>query len=525
MHFVGVRAHGLPCNTTVVRFRTVFLVPLVLAFAASCKSSSDKPTPPDAGIADGGAADDASSQDSGPARTGPLDPLYVDSAINHVILAGQSNALGIGTLQNTVLSTTQPATNLMFDVGVIPLAGCNGDGCLTYQTPSAFAPLVEGDQYGTTDFNYPVETPASGLASQASSLAKSVYQFGRHADYPMQHDLLVSNVARSGNSYTCLSKAGCNYHDASLLKPFTQLVSDVTAAQAIATSQGKSYVVRAVANVHGEADNDAYDAVPSSSEFPGLNGLADYGAGLVKWQSDFESTIKSVTKQAQPVPMFISQISGWTAAKASRVAQYQLDAHANAPGKVILVGPSYPFDIDPQDCLHFSSASSRRLGEYFAKAYAKVVLGGEVWEPVRPKAITRTGAVITVQFYVPKPPLVFDTTLVSEAANKGFLVTDGGGANETISEVAISGSDTVTITLAAAPSGSTTLSYAQNQLHPAARNANGELAPGTCSGPVDHGPERPAGARGNLHDSDDMVSASGGTPLVDWAVQFTTPVP
>ena len=39
-------------------------------------------------------------------------------------------------------------------------------------------------------------------------------------------------------------------------------------------------------------------------------------------------------------------------------------------------------------------------GEDYAKAYRRVVLEGKTWEPLRPKSITRTGAVVTVEMHV-----------------------------------------------------------------------------------------------------------------------------
>ena len=494
--------------------------------AAACSSSGGgggNPAPndagPDAPTEIDGAVPDAGEPDTG-VDAGPdpllLGPGYTDFSINHVILAGQSNALGNDA--KTILSINPIDGNLSFDTGVIPLGGCGDDGCTGYQTPTGFAPLIEGDSY-----YYPVETPASGLANQAERIAKDAFLFGTKTGYPASHDILVSDIARSGNTYWCLSKAGCNYHAPNLLAPFTQLASDVTNAKAFATAMNRSYVVRAVANIHGESDDTGYAL--NHPEFP-LAGPADYGAALVKWQKDLESTIQAASGQTEAVPMFISQLSGFYRTQTSKVAQFQLDAHVAAPGRVILIGPSYPYDINADDCLHYTSQSSRRVGQYFGKVYTRVVLAGQVWEPVRPKAITRVDNVVTVQFFVPKPPLVFDATLVQQAANQGFIFTDGSGA--AITAVEITAADTVKITLDHAPSGSMSLSYAQNQEHPAVPSDGYTPPDGTCTGPFDRtsgGKSRPAGARGNIHDSDDTPSESGDVPLYNWMVQFISAVP
>ncbi len=494
---------------------------LILAAACSSKDSGgDETTPTDAGTDSTAPSDadtlvDAGTEDAEAGPTGPLSSSYVDFSINHIILAGQSNALGNDA--TTILSSAQNYGNLSFDTGVIPLTGCGDEGCTTYQTPTGFTPLVEGDSY-----YYPVETPASGLANQAARLAKDVFQFGTTAGYPAQHDILVSDIARSGNTYWCVSLGGCNYQSAGLVKPFTQLTMDVTNAKAFAGTLGRSYVVRAIANIHGESDDIGYSL--GHPEFPQA-GPADYGAALVQWQADLETTVKAVTNQTQPVPMFISQLSGWYRSQTSRVAQFQLDAHVAAPGKVILIGPSYPYGINGNDCLHYTSDGSRRIGEYFGKVYTRVVLGGEKWEPVRPKTITRTDKVIEVKFFVPAPPLVIDTDNVQAAPNQGFTFTDDGGA--VITGVEISGPDTVKVTLDKTPTGAMTLSYAQNQAHPSVPIDGFTPPNGTCVGPFDRtagGMSRPAGPRGNIHDSDATPAESDQAPLFNWMVQFTSAV-
>ncbi len=95
----------------------------------------------------------------------------------------------------------------------------------------------------------------------------------------------------------------------------------------------------------------------------------------------------------------------------------------------------------------------------------------------------------------------------------GFDVWDNG-ARVAISSVAVTAPDTVTITLAANPTGvSMRLKYAQNQdTNPATR----------CIG-------NPNGARGNLRDSDDWPSYYGKNgvnyPLQNWGVMFDEPIP
>ena len=443
-----------------------------------------------------------------PPPAGPLSPSYVDYDINHVLSTGQSNSVANGG--TPILTTTQPFTNIMFNTGVMPITGCGNDACTTYQTPTSFVPLVEGDSF----FNYGVETASSGLGNGISNIAQQIYLFGNKATYPLKHDVLVTVEGRSGWTLWCIRKGSCNYKGG--VKPFQQSIMDVQNAMALAQAAGKTYAVRAVTIVHGESDHYSYQ-LPQHPEFPlastdGVpNAIQNYADGLIELQKDYDKDVRALTGQTPAIPLLVSQISGWTDIPTSKVAQWELDAHIRAPGKVLLIGPTYALDVR-EDCNHFSNKGQRRLGEYFAKVYSKVVFGGETWEPVRPKTVTRADNVITVKFFVPKPPLVFDTTRVTNPGNYGFTFNDGTASPPTVTNVAITASDTVQITLSATPAGAEKhLLYAQNQPPKGT----------TCIGP---GLVYGGGARGNLRDSDDTPS-NYGYDLFNWAVMSDTIIP
>jgi hypothetical protein len=146
------------------------------------------------------------------------------------------------------------------------------------------------------------------------------------------------------------------------------------------------------------------------------------------------------------------------------------------------------------------------MGEDYAKVYRRVILEGQAWEPVRPKTVTRAGAVVTVTMHVPAPPLVLDTTLVTEPGKFGFEWADDGPTTPTIASVALSGDDTVVVTLSAAPTAA----------HPRLRYAYTGTG-GALAGPT-------TGPRGNLRDSDGTPSRNG-YKLYNWAVHFEVAAP
>lgn len=486
---------------TRVSFATVF--PLLFAIAcdggATTTTSSSSPdgtedpaTAPGSGGGNAGGANDAGGG-SEPGEPAPLPYVHFD--VNHVLSTGQSNAVAIGAKE--VLSSAQPYANLMFDPGVMTSASCNGDGCREYVKPTGFVPLVEGDRF----FSWSVETMSSGLANEVSKIARV-----RNLD--PSHAVLVSLHGRSGNTYWCLRKGGCTFKgtEQGLLPAFSEGMRQVEDGLALAKAGGKSYVVRAVTAIHGESDHYGYSAGQPEFPLPSTDGagtIHDYGEGLLEWQRDYEAGVKAITGQPQPVPLFISQMDNWTDRPHSEVVQYQYEAHVRSQGKVVLVTPGYPLPW-ASDCLHFTGAGERRLGEYFAKAYARVVLEGKRWEPVHPKSVQASGSTVVARFHVPKPPLVFDTKAVGDPGNYGFEVVDGAGANVTITQVAITAPDTVTVTLDRPAAAGMHLRYAFTE------------SASACPGPF-------TGPRGNLRDSDDTPAESG-SPLYDWGVHFDVAV-
>lgn len=460
----------------VVRWSGCLLVIGVIGIAACGDDEAGVDAPPvDPGAdssasQDGASSDDSATADSATDATVDADAdgaapfVFVHRDINHVLGTGQS--LSVGSQGTPFLTATQPYDNITFVTGV--LSGGTG---LT-----SFIPLVEGDGAG-------VETHSSSFANLVTKLAREIV-FASGPVGKNGHDLLVSAHGVGGTAYVGLKKG---------TTPFSNGMAQVTAGKTLAAAAGKSYVVRAVTNVHGESDHVAKNAA--------------YQANLLEWQKDYEDDVKAITGQTEPVPMFETQISSWTRynTTTSEIPRQQLGAHVAAPGKVILVGAKYHLEY-VADGVHLTAAGYQHMGEYYAKAYRHVVLEGKTWEPVRPKTITRAGAVITVKMHVPVPPLVIDTTLVSDPGSYGFEYADDSGAAPAIASVAVTAADTVTITLAEAPTGANKrLRYAWT----------GTLAAraGATTGP-----------RGNLRDSDKTPSR-GGYDLSNWCIHFDEGVP
>lgn len=378
----------------------------------------------------------------------------VAAQIHHLLISGQSLSTGA---TSPVVSDMQPFSNLSFNTGV----RAGGVGL------TGFIPLVE-----TWDGSQG-ETIASGLAN-----------------------LIAAQAQEAGGSYVMLASAhGVGGQPYSALKkgtgPYANGMAQVTAGLTIAGMLGQSYAVRGLTIVHGESDHLA-------------NNLG-YTDDLLAWQSDYEADVAAITGVAGPLPMFLCQMSSVTAfgGASSRIPQAQLRAAAARPDRIFVVGPKY--FLPYTDGVHLTGDGSRWLGEYYAKAYRKVLIEGERWLPVQPQTIAREGAVITIGFNVPAPPLVLDEVLVGNPGNFGFEFYDASGAPPAITEVALVDDTTVRVTLASEPvGGNRRIRYAHTGVV------------GQPAGPM-------TGTRGNLRDSD-MTPSQHGYLLYNWAVHFDEPV-
>jgi hypothetical protein len=423
---------------------------LVILLAGACTSSSRPVARPVAAV--------TPKEEAAPVEPTAVARARDDFDINHVLSTGQSLAVGVGG--RPPLTSEQPFENLMFATGVI--AGRDD--------LSSFVPLVEGDFIPGTELA--TETMSSAFANLASD-------GGRHR-------ILVSVHGAGAFPYFKLKKG---------TRPYETGLLQVGAARDLATRLGKTYVVRAVTNVHGESDH--------------AEKTATYARDLAEWQADVEHDVKELTGQTEPVPMFHTQMSSWTrmmkGTPTSEIPIAQLEASVANPSKIILVGPRYHLPY-AKDGVHLSNEGYRHMGEDYAKAYRRVILEKGVWEPLRPIEISREAAVITVRFAVPSPPLVLDTTLVSDPGHSGFEYTDAAASSPSIKNVELVASDTVRVTLDREPTaGDKRLRYAFTGTK------------GARSGPE-------TGARGNLRDSDATLSRHG-YPLFNWCVHFEEAVP
>jgi hypothetical protein len=239
-------------------------------------------------------------------------------------------------------------------------------------------------------------------------------------------------------------------------------IDDVRRAKAQADANGWTYEVSAITWMQGEKNNDLrlddWDIPLDRASF-----LAAYAQDLIVLKNDWNSDILSITQLSHRIPMFSYQtldaISG----------QAQLLASDMDP-EIYVVGPTYYMYSALNSVnqlsgawgnfIHLTGDSERWLGAQFAKVMKKVLIDKQPWQPLRPTAAWASSdrKTIFVQYHVPVPPIVIDTSFMPAAAGAGLFILGG----PSIASASVYSSDTIALNLESPlPSvGAFTLEYA-----------------------------------------------------------------
>lgn len=230
-----------------------------------------------------------------------------------------------------------------------------------------------------------------------------------------------------------------------------------------------------------------------------------YMSDIFQWQVDWEADVRAITGQTAAVKMVCSQASTFTGANVSGVLAPYAASKANS--NFILAAPYYPYGL-VADNLHLGP-NCVDMGEKCGHAAARAigVFGADQYGTVMPTSVTYDGNLtIDIEFYVPVPPLVQDTLhpLVNSPSpeNWGFEVLDGAGALVGIASVAFTGPSSVRIICDAVPAAG------------AARCVQYALKGFPSPKVTGQGP------RGQLRDSDTIVSYRTGEAMPNWCPHF-----
>jgi hypothetical protein len=425
------------------------------------------------------------------AEAGPLDADYDHRSGTHfpleadtdglILVLGEASALGInrdttGDASVTV-SPEHPGHALMFDVGTAP----NG------RPVSIIRDLRERSSSTTK------ETPCGGLADQIMRGCEE--RFGR------KPRIIFASVGRSGASLL----GNGTQRDDGLLRGSDQhkeALRLVKAAHRVSVGAGRRLRVLALCLAHGETDARA--RLPQAS----------YQRGLVLLRQAYDTDIRSVTGQADPIPLLTYQTNRGAARPGApaAIALAQLAVSAVDP-LIRCIGPIY--DTDPEISeerrpAFLRAASYRRIGQQFGR-YILDDLWGRGREPLRVSdCVAVRSNLIHVKFNRPIALETDDTvvTLSSLGPGLGIDLHDSGFRGQISGIEPIAGSATgIAITL----SGPLTPGRARLLI---ANRATGEPGFGRVAGP-----------RSGIRSAEPYdFDPRDGTPLFEWACTEIVPV-
>lgn len=400
-----------------------------------------------------------------------------------VIGTGQS--LAVGQFGKPARATTQPYHNLQLWTGdaewpldaadpsfkLVPLS--EPIGRLSRRYPSAYPTNIAG------------ETPHSAMANQISRLHQQSFgkdYVGVHGEFGENGQclrFLVKNAAPRGVNG----------------RAYAATLMETRAITRLAKARGKTYAVAALVVTHGECDAEN----------------ADYGSQLHQLWSDYDADISAITGQTRKLLMIVSQQNSINDAAASTLAQWKLGVEH--PADVVCSGPKYQYPYHAADSVHLETTGYELLGEKYGQVYFERVVMGRPWLPLQPTRVERSGALVTVHFHVPVPPLVWDPALqlphqdsAEWKQGRGFEVRSSRG-RETIQSVVIAG-DTVQLTLANPSAKDLHVGYALT----GAKTAMSSPFAGTYRW-------------GLLRDSDPFRGQTTRQPQPNYALAFELPVP
>ncbi|MCF4166325.1 hypothetical protein L2U69_11775 [Zavarzinia compransoris] len=200
-----------------------------------------------------------------------------------------------------------------------------------------------------------------------------------------------------GSAYDSLKKGSV---------PYTNMITALTDAVAIAAAQGWVIQVDGIINVHGETDDDN----------------PDYDDDLIEWQSDAEADIKAVTGQEAGVPFFICGVSSNFTVKNESLyltTDAVLAAYAaGAPITHYLVDTRYAellYAANNVDKLHLAAIGQFHLGEKIARAVweAQYTAAGLAPLALDPTPVSVAGAVATFKI-LGGEDVEIDTTTITQ---------------------------------------------------------------------------------------------------------------
>jgi hypothetical protein len=332
----------------------------------------------------------------------------IGADVVHLLATGQS--LSVGQQQIVPVSTTQPYRNRMiFDAaGVYDISDPSAPTLRTIPLVAPQRPVLFGQM------PYPQNLQGESADVSACNMIAALALDSAFAAFAVAD----SCVGQSGAVMGVIEKGGTgNAYDAGLY--------EAQVYKRLAGDAGESIAPLGVLLTHGETN-----AIIGTS-------TASYEASLQTLWSDYQTDLRAIYATAAEVPMWLSQQNScptsFAGMNTTAIAQWK--AAALNPS-IVLTGPKYQYDYTGGGNLHISLYPP--VGEKYAEVIWWTVLALQGrrprWQPLWPTSFVRVGTLVTIGFFVPFAPMIFDmskpaphqigTPFPMWAAGNGFEARD-----------------------------------------------------------------------------------------------------
>jgi hypothetical protein len=368
-----------------------------------------------------------------PSRTMPA-PRFECS---FVPFYGQS--LSVGGSGFPALSTENSTTDEMWVLGMRPEDDIPAGNPATW-----YASVVPAREAISPRFATQGETPARGFADAFRGLVTDYYG---PSVLPQIEKFMLSAPGQGGIEIIALLKGNASGYYARILAQMTALAALKSGSETVG--------MEVMPFIHGERD---YLLATTK---------VNYKTRLTTLCADIDADAKAQFGQTSDVQVIGTQVASHIANNNQVNAQIAI-AQAECDDEVSnyhLACPMYFLPFKGAD-VHLSATGYVWMGAYIAHAHKVVNVDRTALTIVKPTAYSALGSTVEITYSLPTVDgltngLLWDTTTVAAQPNYGFRLFDSGGTPQTISSVAITAPNRVTITAAAPITAGSYVDYAR----------------------------------------------------------------
>jgi len=264
--------------------------------------------------------------------------------------------------------------------------------------------------YGYFDNNIIKEKAKKIIHYQKRSFELSIYSMAEMLADSLGKDTIIC-IFPGGQGTTAIKDLGKG------TRPYQCFIDNIESAYKNAKERKWDFIVPAICWMQGESDIE---------EYPKTN----YKFLLKKFQTDITNDIKNITHQAKDVRIVCYQTNNVSGGRKFKENNFKCQESVVPRSQLELVeedslfwpsSPTYLYDF-VRERIHINAIGQQLHGKFVAMSALDIIHGNSCEKGLMPSSIQCLGSKVVINFNVPYPPLVFDTTSVSKIKHFGFSV-------------------------------------------------------------------------------------------------------